>query len=127
MAKIITAFVAMAGFAMAFGMGGFTPEPKTDEELREWVVKEVAKSKKVIPQDCGNGVTWRDIQGNDKSVNYIYQIDRPAADIRAARSQIESAIGGSAMLKWMLPDGVTAYCSFYDQSGAFVFRMTMDD
>ena len=130
MAKLFTVLLTMGMFFFSFAAVGFLAsggaQPKSPEDIQEWVVKEVAKSKKTLPQDCGNGVTWFDIEGKGKAVNYKYQIDASSQQVLGARSRIEKGIKSSMMLKWMIPDGVQAYCTFYDRNGNFVFRMMMD-
>ena len=60
MNRIVTVVGIMLAFGVAFVIGvGATQigRPKTDEELKEWIQKEVASSKAILPQDCGNGQT----------------------------------------------------------------------
>ncbi len=131
MAKLLTLVASMLTFAFFFGVVAIAMngpiEPKTEKETQDWVTKEVAKSKKMLPMDCGNGVTWYDIEGRQKAVNYKYRVDASAQQVMAARSRIEKGIRGSRVLSWMIPNDIDAYASFYDRNYSFVFRMKMEN
>ena len=132
MSRLVTLFLTIAIFGGSFLIGIVATssdsfgQPKTDEEIQSWIDKEVAKSQKVIPQDCGNGVTWFRVEGGDKSINYSYRVDLPSEHIRAARKQVEKGMKSSLMLKWMIPKEVKAYASIYNQNGDLVYRIPIN-
>ncbi|MCA9218359.1 MAG: hypothetical protein KDB27_35060 [Planctomycetales bacterium] len=130
MAKLLAVLVTMSALVVSFGLIGLIQTVdvgslKTDEDIQAWVEKEVQRSEKLLPQDCGNGVTWVAVDAGPNAVNYKYKIEASTHDIIAAQTQIEQALKSNFMLKWMIPKEVTAYCSLYDQDGAFATRLTL--
>ena len=129
MSKLVPAVAAVAVFGFSFLFGFAVSQsggPKSDEEIQAWIDKEVTKSNKVLPMDCGNGVTWFRIEAGDKSLNYSYKIDASARQIVANQARFEQALKNFTLLQWMLPDEVHAYASMYDRGGNLVCRVPMN-
>ena len=105
-------------FAVQHGMSGM--ESNTEQDPEAWVEKELALSKRQIPVNCGNGVTWYDVEGKGRRIKFKYRINRDAAQIKAAEFEIKKALRTSHVSRG-IPKGVRASCCFYDKKGQFIF------
>ena len=103
--------------------------PQTPEEAQAQLEKQVASIKQTLPQKVHPMVTWFDVEAEDQTIIYKYQVEAPYSALSSKEADMKEQLKGS-WAGWaatmMLPRGVKARCKIYDQNRTYVFTLDLN-
>jgi len=119
-------FVAVFVASQAFYAVG---RPQSPEETQAQLEKQVASLKQTLPQKVHPVVTWFDVEAEDQTIIYKYQVEASYSQLSSKEEDMKEQLKGSWagwLVTMSLPRGVKAKCKIYDQNRTYVFSIDLN-